>query len=294
MARAEFGLHKLSMWNMNKHGLRYAGACFLWCALASAAMAADEEQERTINIAYANILGSGIYEIGGRSAYVLNMPFEFVLYEPKEADWSLNLLLPVTVGVLDVDWGDFWGDDRDGDRLQTLGVTPGIELDVPLSDQWTLKPFLQAGYIYDPNDDYDAWLTMGGVRSLFNYQLGEYTLGFGAAVTVAEQRPVSTGDNTGIGVIDVGLDVRRRMSAQLRGQPLELSVYAIASHYYNKLDLLDVEDDDFHVQQTFELGMTLGTAQPFRVLGIDWQRVGMGYMWGDGIESITFNLGFPF
>ncbi len=264
------------------------------CSLTAVAGAEDSGPADSINIAYANILGSGIYEIGDRRAYVLNMPFEFVLYEPENRDWTMNLLLPVTVGVLDMDWDKFWDIDLDGDRLQTLGVTPGIEMDIPLDDHWNLKPFVQVGYIYDVNDDYDAWLFMGGIKGLARYQLGEYDIGLGAGVTVAEQRPVSSGDNTGIGVIDLGVDVRRTLDMQLRGQPMELSVYAIASHYFNKLDLLDVEDDDFHIEQTYEVGLTLGTAQPFRVLGIDWQSVGMGYMWGDGIESITFNLGFPF
>ncbi len=274
--------------------IRLGASVLLLCSLPAVASAVDESPADTINIAYANILGSGIYEIGDRNAYVLNMPFEFVLYEPKNADWSLNLLLPVTIGVLDVDWGDFLDGDLEGDRLQTLGVTPGIELDIPLNDHWTLKPFVQLGYIYDANDDYDAWLFMGGIKGQARYQFGEYDIGLGAGVTVAEQRPVSNGDNTGIGVIDLGVDVRRTLDMQLRGQPMEMSVYAIASHYFNNLDLLDVEDDDFHIEQTYEVGLTLGTAQPFRVLGIDWQRVGMGYMWGDGIESITFNLGFPF
>jgi len=206
----------------------------------------------------------------------------------------MNLLLPVTVGVLDVDWDEFWGNGVDGDRLQSLGVTPGIEMVIPLGAHWALKPFVQAGYIVDLNEDYDAWLAMGGLRSLARYQLGEYSIGLGATITVAEQRPVSRGDNTGIGVIDLGVDVRHPLDMRLRGQPLELSVYAMASRYYNDLDLLDVEDDDFHIEQTYEVGLTLGTAQPLRILGIDWQRVGMGYMWGDGIESITFNLGFPF
>jgi len=264
------------------------------CSLTAVAGAEDSSPADSINIAYANILGSGIYEIGDRRAYVLNMPFEFVLYEPEDRDWTMNLLLPVTVGVLDMDWDKFWDSDLDGDRLQTLGVTPGIEMDIPLDDHWNLKPFVQVGYIYDANDDYDAWLFMGGIKGLARYQLGEYDIGLGAGVTVAEQRPVSRGDNTGIGVIDLGVDVRRTLDMQLRGQPMELSVYAIASRYFNDLDLLDVEDDDFHIKQTYEVGLTLGTAQPFRLLGIDWQRVGMGYMWGDGIESITFNLGFPF
>lgn len=266
----------------------------LLCSFTAVAGVDNDSRADTINVAYANILGSGIYKIGDRKAYVLNMPLEFVLYEPESRDWSMNLLLPVTVGVLDVDWDDFWGNDLDANRLQTLGVTPGIEIDIPLGEHWALKPFVHAGYIVDMHEDYDAWLAMGGLRGLGRYQWGAYSIGLGAAITVAEQRPVSRGENTGIGVIDLGVDVRHPLDVQLRGQPLELSVYAIASGYYNDLDLLDVEDDDFHIKQTYEVGLTLGTVLPLRVLDIDWQRVGMGYMWGDGIESITFNLGFPF
>ena len=264
----------------------------LLCSLTALA-SADDEREDTINVAYAHFLGSGIYDIGDRAAYVLNMPFEFVLYEPQGRDWSLNLLLPATIGVLDVEWDEFWGNGLDGDRLQTLGVTPGIEMDIVLADNWTLKPFVQAGYVYDMKEDYDAWVYMGGLRSMVSHQLGSYTIGLGAAVRVVEQRPVSRGDDTGIGVIDLGLDVRRALNLQLRGQPLELSVFAIASHYYNDLDLLSIRDDDFHIKRTYEIGLTMGTAQPLHFLGMDWQRVGMGYMWGDGLESITFNMGFP-
>ncbi len=271
-----------------------ASTMFLLCSVTAAASVDNDSPSDTINIAYANILGSGIYTIGDRTAYVLNVPLEFVLYEPENTNWSLNLLLPVTVGVLDFDWIGFRGSDQDGDRLQTLGATPGVEADIQLSDHWTLKPFVQVGYVYDINDDYDAWIYMAGIRGLARYQVGEYDIGLGAAVRTAEQRPVSGGDNAGIGVIDLGVDARRTLGMQLWGEPLEVSIYAIASRYFNELKLLGVGDDAFEVEQTYEIGMTLGTSKPFRLLGIDWQRVAMGYMWGDGIESITFGLGFPF
>ena len=267
---------------------------FQLCSLTVVASADTSRRSDTINVAYANILGSGIYEIGDRRAYVLNMPFAFVLYEPENRDWTMNLLLPVTVGVLDVRWDDFWGSDLDGDRLQTLGVVPGIEMNIPLADHWSLKPFVQAGYVHDAKEDYDAWVYFGGLKGLARYQVGEYDIGLGAGITVAEQRPVSRGDNTGIGVIELGVDVRRKLDMQLRGKPMDMSVYAIASNYYNDLDLLDIEDDDFHIERTYEIGLTLGIAQPVRFWGVDWQRVGMGYKWGDGLESITFNTGFPF
>lgn len=267
---------------------------FQLCSLTVVASADTSRRSDTINVAYANILGSGIYEIGDRRAYVLNMPFAFVLYEPENRDWTMNLLLPVTVGVLDVPWDDFWGSDLDGDRLQTLGVVPGIEMNIPLADHWSLKPFVQAGYVHDAKEDYDAWVYFGGLKGLARYQLGEYDIGLGAGITVAEQRPVSRGDNTGIGVIELGVDVRRKLDMQLRGKPMDMSVYAIASNYYNDLDLLDIEDDDFHIERTYEIGLTLGIAQPVRFWGVDWQRLGMGYKWGDGLESITFNTGFPF
>lgn len=267
---------------------------FQLCSLTVVASADTSRRSDTINVAYANILGSGIYEIGDRRAYVLNMPFAFVLYEPENRDWTMNLLLPVTVGVLDVPWDDFWGSDLDGDRLQTLGVVPGIEMNIPLAGHWSLKPFVQAGYVHDAKEDYDAWVYFGGLKGLARYQLGEYDIGLGAGITVAEQRPVSRGDNTGIGVIELGVDVRRKLDMQLRGKPMDMSVYAIASNYYNDLDLLDIEDDDFHIERTYEIGLTLGIAQPVRFWGVDWQRLGMGYKWGDGLESITFNTGFPF
>lgn len=281
------------MGDVNRAAAWGATTILLILFTAGASAGADEPGD-TINVAYAQILGSGIYEIGDRRAYVLNMPFAFVLYEPENRDWAMNLLLPVTVGVLDVPWDDFWGSDLDGDRLQTLSVVPGIEMDIPLDDHWSLKPFIQAGYVHDAKEDYDAWVYFGGLKGLARYQLGAYDVGLGAGITVAEQRPVSRGDNTGIGVIELGVDVRRALDMQLRGKPMELSVYAIASNYYNDLDLLDIEDEDFHIKRTYEIGLTLGIAQPVRFWGVDWQRLGMGYKWGDGLESITFNTGFPF
>ena len=104
---------------------------FLFIPLASAD---DDSPVETINVAYANILGTGIYQVGDRNAYVLHIPMAFDLYDPEHADWSLNLLLPATVGVLDADWGDLIGSDLDGSNLQTLGLTPGIEVNIPLAD----------------------------------------------------------------------------------------------------------------------------------------------------------------
>lgn len=261
----------------------------------SVASAYDDSPVESINVAYANILGTGIYQVGDRNAYVLHIPLEFDLYEPEDADWSLNLLLPATVGVLDADWGDLIGGDLDGSNLQTLGLTPGIEVNIPLADHWILKPFIEGGYVFDMKEDYDAWFYMGGVSSLLSYQLGDYTIGLGAKVIVAEQRPVYRGEVTGVGVINLGVDVRRLLDMQLGNQRLELGAFAIVSRYFDDLDLLSIEDDRFHIENTYEIGLTLGTVQPYRFLGMDWERVGIGYMWGDdGLESITFNMGFPF
>jgi len=275
-----------------KNTLFFIVSCLLY-SHAEAVIAEDEDPIETVKVAYANILGSGLYSIGDRKAFVLNMPFEFGLYEPENADWSLNMLLPVTIGVLDTGSDDIL-DLLDKDQLQTLGVTPGVKMYIPFQDHWVIKPFIQAGYIYDIDDIHDAWIVMGGVGGLGQYQLGNYTVGLGANISALEQKPVHIGENSGIGIAELGLDVRHPLNMLFQDKPLEISIYTIASRYYNRLDLLEIKDDEFRIEQTYTIGMTLGTTTPFRLLGINFQRVGMGYKFGDGLKSITFNLGFPF
>ena len=267
-------------------------SCLLYSYVATAT-ADDEGSIGTINVAYANILGSGIYSIDNRTAFVLNMPFEFGLYEPENADWSMDLLLPLTIGVLDASDSDFL-DFLDRDKLQTLGITPGIKMYIPYHDHWIIKPFVQAGYIFDLQDNHDAWVYMGGVTGIGRYQFGDYNVGFGGGLTALEQQPVNVGDKSGIGVAELGLDVRRTLNMQFQNQPVEMSVYTIASRYYNSLELLEIDDENFQLKYAYTIGVTIGTAAPFRVLGINLQRVGMGYKFGNGLKSITFNLGFPF
>ena len=263
----------------------------LFCGNALGAV--DDELDATLNFAYATILGTGAYKVGERSVYVLSFPFSMTLREPGEAQWGVKLELPFTVGVHDFELRDVV-EDHSLERLETLGFTPGLEVSIPLDEHWTIKPYGQIGYTVDLQEDHDAYVYIGGVKSLSVYPLERVTLSLGAAVTVAGQSEVSGSNSSGFGVASLGLDVRRALGVELYGHQLEGSLYVIANKYFDQLEFLDVGDEEFSIDKTMEIGITLGTERPVKFMGVNWQRVGVGFVYGDEIEAISFNLGFPF
>lgn len=263
----------------------------LFCVNALGAV--DDELDATLNFAYATILGTGAYKVGERSVYVLNFPFSMTLREANEAQWGLKLELPFTVGIHDFDLRGVV-EDHTLDRLETLGFTPGLEVSIPLDDRWTLKPFGQIGYTVDLREDHDAYVYVGGIKSLSVYPLESFTISVGASVTVAGQTEVSSSKSSGFGVAALGLDFRRALGVELYGYQLDGSLYVIANKYFNQLEFLSVGDEEFSIDKTLEVGVTVGTERPVKILGVNWQRVGMGFVYGDEIEAISFNLGFPF
>ena len=269
----------------------FAIPTFLFCSNSRGAV--DDQAEATLNFAYASVLGTGAYKVGERSVYILNFPFSMPLREADDARWGMKLVLPVTVGVHDFDLRGVV-EDHSLERLETLGFTPGLEVSIPLDDHWTIKPYGQAGYTVDLQEDHDAYVYIGGVKSLSVYPLEQVTLSLGASVTVAGQTGVSGGNSSGFGVASLGLDVRRGLGVELFGRQLEGSLYVIANKYFDQLEFLDVGDEEFSIDETIEIGMTLGIERPVKLIGVNWQRVGVGFVYGNELEAISFNLGFPF
>ena len=81
-------------------------AVFLVC-WGNAAGSESEPGEGALNFAYATVLGTGAYQVGERSVYVLNLPFFATLQAPDEHQWGVELLLPLTLGVHDFDLPGF-------------------------------------------------------------------------------------------------------------------------------------------------------------------------------------------
>ncbi len=268
----------------------------LWLSLLLAAPIGRAEEQlpaAAVNFAYATVLGTGIYEVGERRVYVLNMPFHYTLREASGDRPGLRFKLPVSLGTHHFDWRDILEDDFP-ERLQTVGFVPGLELAWALSEGWRLKPYAQLGYVADLQEDNDAYVYVAGLKSLYQQSQGRSTLSLGAGATLAGQRAVRGGSDTGFGLVELGVDLRHPLGLRLLERNLDASLFYIASRYFNDVDFVDIGDQRFSIRHSHQIGVTLGIDRPVTFWGLELERVGVGYQFGDGLNALRFNLGFPF
>ena len=159
--------------------VRRAAVCALLLPLA--AYCADPQPLRreelvSASYAFAHELGSGVYEAGGHALQVYRIPWSHDM-----DGWRLTL--PVTVGLLDF---------RSSDVLQlnmpsgigSVSLVPGVEKDFQPTGNWTVTPFVKAGYTRSSSVAPDAVQFGTGVRSRIHYDVGDVFTEFNVAAAV--------------------------------------------------------------------------------------------------------------
>lgn len=125
---------------------------------APTALAADDRAAvSTINHAFATELGTGVYDIAGRSVFIVSITPAWELREATEAQAGVRMVFPMSGGSF-----NFRPDDAiDGklpNRIDSYTVMPGFEFDFPLRKEWVLTPWLRAGASFaEGNSDGLLW-----------------------------------------------------------------------------------------------------------------------------------------
>ena len=277
-----------------------------WCIGATAAVAlvlpaqcpraqSASDANRTVNVnyVYAANLGFGGYSLAGLTADVFALPLGYTFHVGPENDWKLRLTLPIQLGLY-----QFCATDTDGTRIkinqQSLAVLPGVELQVPITQRVVLKPFADIGFghTFGATTGADALIYTVGVRSVTQWQAGEYTLSLGNAALYAGDE--ASGFSESYFAIETGFEVRRPLGFTVRGIEPDLGVY-VADYYYPKpLRFSRFLRDPLRISNQGEVGFTIGSARPLDMVLLGNARIGAGYVFGGGLKVWHVAFGFPF
>ena len=126
--------------------LKILGSC-LACSSALAQTATEEEEAvgQSINYVFATDLGSGVYDLGGRTLQIYRYTYRKDLRETRAGHVGVRFVLPVTAGFFDFTPVDVISKGPPT-RVDSFGVVPGFELDYLLRDDWHLIPYVRAGF----------------------------------------------------------------------------------------------------------------------------------------------------
>jgi hypothetical protein len=191
--------------------------------------------------------------------------------------------------------GSEWFENLFPDDLITLTLMPGLEYWVPVSPDWTVKPFFNAGATYDFVSEEVVALGVLGVSSVARFDLEhDWELRWGNKIRLAAEYQRRSESSTSFSMIETGVDFRRSTGVFFQQHEIDASVYYIFQHYDPRWEISDAPDRHSDLDNVHELGFSVGLRKPRKILGITFDRVSLGYQKGGDIRGITIGGEFPF
>lgn len=206
--------------------------------------------------------------------------------EAGERRVGYRLRVPFSIGAHDLDTPASLPDLR-LDSVNSLSVVPGVEIDLPISALWNLKPLVYVGMGTDFGGDASATIFRIGLRSERKFDLDAIDLALynGLARMGYSEHG---GESSGINLFEAGLDFGRMLPGKkIGGEPVRLYWHMLYTRYFDQLsldavDLLDEPStrlvESSSVGSEWELGAGFGRSDGrLGVWRLRFDRVGITY-----------------
>lgn len=256
---------------------------------------AGEDPDELFNYSFAVWLGSGYYRVGDadKRFAVLRVPAAFTL-RPADIEKSslidrlgFRLLLPAILGY-----------EKETDTNFSFGavaLVPGLEVQIPVNQYWTIKPFGQAGAGKDTAGGNVQYVYGGGLRSLISIPWYKFVFGVGNSLVLAEDRDSTSKNSSGFSLVNAGLDVQYPTNLTAFNRQLNVGVFFVANFFQNRVDILRDDGETDRINRLYDVGLTFGFKESVSIWKVQLNRVGIDYRWGSqDFRGIGFNMGFPF
>ena len=270
--------------------------CLLSMDLPAADTFSDESSEVELtNFAFANYLGSGFYSSGNQKLFIFRVPLSSDLTEITKEKGGLRLNYPIALGagVIDAD-RDFpeIGDVLDLNNFVTVSVVPGLEYILPVTDIWSLLPFIDLGIAKDFVNETTVGIGGIGAKSFVSLEFDHSRLIIANRLLYAEQENLDSGNNSHFVSFETGLEYTVPTSYTINGSLVSFSVYYINYYYPDDLVLGGSVENRISLQNKNEVGFT------FTLPKHDWlpdnSQLGLGVQVTKDTDLYRIVLGTPF
>jgi len=267
--------------------------CALAMMRAGTNCAAATTDTRLANYAFASELGSGVYEVAGRTiqVYQLRPSYNLRPASPHTSRPGIKLILPVTVGFF-----NFQPTDLIHLHIPThigaVSFEPGVEVEYRLNDPWRLYPYVKAGGTFASSRQINAVLYGVGIRSDYRFDAFGSAALWRADLAHAGVHYHSNLPNDSFTRLRDGLELRRNFDRPLRARQAQLGLYGVTDIYFDAPSGPASGISARTVQ--FEAGLMFGANPMWQVHGITVPRIGIGYRVAGVLSGWRLVIGDPF
>ena len=259
---------------------------FSWVGPPVSRAQAFTDQGSFINYAYATWIGTGYYSVGEQDVWIFRIPLtSYTLRESTEEKIGYRLLFPVTLG--------FHNFDVIPDSVATIAFVPGLEMSIPVTRNWYLRPFAQIGYGNEFESKKGAWIFGAGVRSLATFPWDKWEFELGNTLMAASQNSNEGFDN-GFSMFEIGLNVKNPWSFTFLDRDSNIDTFFVYTHLINDMEFYQLNRPLEDVGRLYQFGATLQPEREYKIWFVKLKAAGLSYLFGDGVKAIKLHTGFPF
>jgi hypothetical protein len=254
--------------------------------IASGPLAAQDEELQPLALLLER--AGGATELEARSLQIYRIPLAYTVRDLETQLWGFRLTFPVSLGAHELDASNGVVDLLE--RVESMTVTPGVELQIGLGPGWRLKPFGELG-VTTASAAGDTELTYGiGVRARGERELGASRLLLGGAARYASPRThrAQLQDYT---ALEVGGDVQVPLGFSVASRPASGGVYGVVRFFP---DLEGPAEALLDVGRLYEVGLSFSTDPAPKLWLVELPWIALGYRWGGPLSGLRLSFSFPF
>ena len=262
--------------------------------------AVDEEPAKQVHWAMGAFFGTGWYQVDeNRTVYVFRIPPRQTVRESSiDADGKrklgVEIQYPLSIGLHNL---DEIPDFIDFENYGTLSFTPGVQVEIPVTQKWYLRPYVHIGYGIETSTSDSAWIYYGGLKSRYRLGSGRVDWSLLNGLYFAGYKPEYE-DRGKYGSFMTGFEVNQPLRRfELGGDALFLNWHVTYTYLWDRLNFHVDEDRVETIDDQWELGLALGKGNKnMKIWFISFEHVGLAFkMSSNGkFKAISFNLRSPF
>ncbi len=257
---------------------------------------AQDASPSAVHWAYSSYFGTGWYEVrDDRDVYVLRVMPRWTLREASlsengERELGIEFRLALTAGVDSLTLDDIPGVIAP-DNLASLSMTPGVDITVPITDRWTLRPYASIGWGKLLNNSESAWTYWAGVKSRYTFSKGKLDWALVNAFGYVGYSS-NLGQSEDFWPLMAGLEFDYPLADyQLDDEQLLISWHGLYTTFENDLNLDIVGGSQATITDQWEFGLSLRKeTSPIKITWFSFDRLGLAYRFSSSGELKGINL----
>ena len=250
----------------------------------------------SLHWAMSSFLGTGWYQIDDSlSIFVVRIPPRQTVRQSwfnsrDDRGIGIEIKYNTTLGL-------FAFDDLpnviDFDSVGTFSFTPGVELEIPVTQDFYLRPFAHVGWGTDSESSSSAWIWFGGVKSRYRFPQSENNLAIIGNLYYGGFNPTDakSDDMGGLGLgMEGSIPLRSR---SYRETTVDLDWHAMYTYFSNEPIFTTTPETSVQVEQMLELGLALSPRDGRWDLWL-WkpERLGLAVKWDPSTDFLGLTINF--